>query len=46
MAKDDFEFRIDAKITRVTDEEILDSLHTFAKRRNFRPFTTRDYNRW
>jgi len=46
MLKEDFDFRLDAKITRVTEQEILDSLRVFAERRNHRPFTTRDYNRW
>jgi len=44
--KDEFEFRLDAKITHITDKKILDSLRDFAQRCNFRPFTTREYDRW
>jgi len=46
MPNDEFDFRLDAKITRVTDQEILDSLRAFAQRYDFRPFTTREYNQW
>ncbi len=46
MSKDDFEFRLDTPITRVTQREILDSLRAFAELRKRRPFTTRDYDRW
>ena len=46
MSKDDFEFRLDTPITRVTEREILDSLRAFAELRNHRPFTTREYDRW
>ena len=46
MAKDDFEFRLDAKVTRVTKRQMLDSLRTFAARHDGRPFTTREYDRW
>jgi 5-methylcytosine-specific restriction endonuclease McrA len=46
MSKDDFEFRLDAPITRVTQRQILDSLRAFAELRDRRPFTTRDYDRW
>lgn len=46
MPTDDFEFRLDAKITRVTERQMLDSLRTFADRCDGRPFTTREYDRW
>jgi hypothetical protein len=46
MTKDEFEFRIDAKITRISDQEIVDSLQAFSQRCGFRPFTTREYDRW
>jgi hypothetical protein len=46
MTQDDFEFRVDAKLTRVTEREMLDSLRKFAARSNGRPFTTREYDRW
>jgi len=46
MPKDEFDFRLDAKITHVTDQEIIDSLHAFAQRCNSCPFTTREYNQW
>lgn len=46
MPKDEFEFNLDAKITHVSNQEILNSLRAFAQRGNFRPFTTREYNRW
>jgi hypothetical protein len=46
MTSDEFEFRLDAKVTRVTERQMLDSLRTFAERNNVRPFTTREYDRW
>jgi hypothetical protein len=46
MAQDDFEFRVDAKVTRVTESEMLDSLRAFADHCNGRPFTTREYDQW
>lgn len=46
MTSDDFEFRLDAKVTRVTERQMLDSLRSFAKQCNGRPFTTREYDRW
>jgi len=46
MQRDQFDFRLDAKITRVAEQEILHSLRTFAELNGFRPFTTRDYDRW
>ncbi len=46
MTSDDFAFRLDAKVTRVTERQMLDSLRAFAEHRNDRPFTTREYDRW
>lgn len=46
MAKDDFKFRLDAKMTRVTERQMLGSLRAFAEHCNGRPFTTREYDRW
>jgi hypothetical protein len=46
MVEDDFEFRFDAKMTRVTERQMIDSLRAFARRRDDRPFTTREYDRW
>jgi hypothetical protein len=46
MAQDEFEFRLDAKVTRVTEKEMVDSLRAYAGRCNGRPFTTREYNQW
>lgn len=46
MPKDDFDFRLDAKMTRITEREMLDSLRAFADRCNGRPFTTREYDQW
>jgi len=46
MAQDDFEFRLDAKVTRVTEKEMVESLRVFAVRYGDRPFTTREYDRW
>jgi len=44
--KDEFEFRLDAKVTHITDKEIVDSLRAFAQRSNLRPFTTKEYDQW
>ena len=46
MPTDDFDFRLDAKMTRITEREMLDSLRAFADRCNGRPFTTREYDQW
>ncbi len=46
MAQDEFEFRLDAKVTRVTEKEMLDSLRVFAARCGGRRFTTAEYDRW
>lgn len=46
MTTDDFKFRLDAKVTRVTERQMLDSLRAFAEHCNGRPFTTREYDRW
>lgn len=46
MPDDNFEFRLDAPMTRVTESEILESLRAFAKLRDNRSFTTREYDRW
>jgi hypothetical protein len=46
MRTEDFNFRLNAKMTRITDREILDSLRAFADIYNGRPFTTREYNQW
>jgi hypothetical protein len=46
MPTDDFEFRLDAKRTRITEREMLDSLRAFAELCGGRPFTTREYDAW
>jgi hypothetical protein len=46
MPTEDFNFRLDAKMTRITEREMLDSLRAFADTCNGRPFTTREYNQW
>ena len=46
MRGDEFDFRLDAKITRMTDQEILDSLRAFATLNGLRPFTRQDYDSW
>jgi len=46
MTSDDFAFRLDAKVTRVTERQMLESLRAFAEHLNGRPFTTREYDRW
>jgi hypothetical protein len=46
MQGDEFDFRLDARITRITDHEILKSLRAFARLHGPGPFTTQDYNGW
>jgi hypothetical protein len=46
MRGDEFDFRLDAKITRVTNQQTLDSLSAFAKLNGSRPFTRQDYDSW
>ena len=46
MTTDDFNFHFDAKMTRITEREMLASLRTFAELCDGRSFTTRQYNSW
>ncbi|MGD2108502.1 MAG: HNH endonuclease [Phycisphaerae bacterium] len=46
MASDDFEFSLNAKVTRVSEKQMLDSLRAFAQQVGGRPFTTMEYDGW
>jgi hypothetical protein len=45
-SKKEFKFDINAKKRRITDNEIIVSLEEFAKARNFKYFSTKEYNKW
>jgi hypothetical protein len=46
MMSDEFDFNLNAPVTRLTDGDILRSLKEFAAEKGGEPFTTSDYDSW
>lgn len=46
MVKEDFKFNISAKKVRFIDKDLIESLESYAKLKNYEYFSTTEYNKW
>jgi hypothetical protein len=46
MSTDQLKYKMDAPITRISDNEIIESLRTYYSEAHNKPFTTSDYDNW